>query len=322
MTKIIQKTLITAGAMVTCASIVAQPIAAIMTPAEKVAAAYTEVFEINSIYPSADYVMAHYYGLGDETKTKAINIFWTDYSTITEKEADATFADYGLTTPEWAHNFYNKTTDLTPNTEDSASWYLTRYRNTNPEAPLTDAPGVIYYTVKLANGELLSEKVDYRNCLGNEYYVADGGACKLERADNGELYYWPYKTGIRLGSDDEPKLDNEDETNSETDEVGGEVSGDNDKTDEADEEIPVVEDKGNEEENGGNGGVTAEQTAERIEEKVVATKIKAPETGILKNDGEETINTNWWWIIIPSTVMFGLLIWWFILPINGKNRHK
>lgn len=311
MTKTILKTLIAASIATACVGIVAEPISAIMSPAERAASAYTEVFEINAIYPSSDYVMAHYYGLGDETKTKAVNIFWTDYSMITEEDADATFASYGLTTPEWANNFYNKTTELTPNTEESASWYLTRYRNTNAESKIIDAPGVLYYTVKLANGDLLSEKVDYRDCLDNEYYVADGGACKLERAESGELYFWPYKTGIRQGPDDEPK---------EEDEIIEDLEKDNETDDELKEDDGVEDDEVSSEDVDKleENTETAQEINKNITEDIV---VKAPETGI-QNECKEGNKIDWWWLVIPSLVLIGLFVWWFILPLNREKSRK
>ena len=172
------------------------------TPVYREVGAYHEPFALNTIIPSENTINVHYYGIDDVTKTNFLSIYWANSDQISEEEADAKFVGFGLFTPDWATSFMNKKAELSPNNDSSAYWRMVRYENSSVN--LQDANGVLYYAVRLDNFDIWYGKVDYRDCLNNKYFT-DGASCKLEKfEESGELYYWPYLDGERLGPDEEP----------------------------------------------------------------------------------------------------------------------
>lgn len=166
-------------------------------------------FVIDKIMFDQNEIGVHYTGIGTETKTNYLNMFWADFEGITEVEADALMAEAGTTTPEGMTNFFQKKAELSPNV--GPTFFVYRYKNQG-ETSLWDLPGVVYYTTRLADGSFLRGKADYRDCLANPYFVekkeagyGSGLYCKLESFGDDRTYYWPYHLELgRLGDTSEP----------------------------------------------------------------------------------------------------------------------
>lgn len=250
-----------------------------------------EPFQINEIYPNRNEIAVHYYGIGDDTKTNYLNVYWSDFAKVSEEEMDLNMSSVGVATPGYANLFTNKKTELSPNTV--STWRLWKYENLG-SVELKDIPGVLYYSVRLANGTFLTGKADYRDCLNNPLYIeaGEGAYCKLEQyEEGGDLYYWPYEwsTG-RLGSDEEPAKPIEKEPDDGIEEGaddGVEEGNDEDTSgDEGDEPANIGDDKdedkdeiGGDDDNGAD--VDAEDSNNPLEERneVEVVVPKTPNTG-------------------------------------------
>lgn len=242
-------------------------------------------FVVDKILFDKNDIGVHYTGVGTDTKTNYLNVFWTDFNEMTEAEADILMTEAGTTTPEGMINFFQKKAELSPNT--ASTFYIYRYTNQGTRS-LWDVPGVLYYTVRLADGTFLKGKADYRDCLSNPYFVekkeagyGSGLYCKLESfGDDRETYYWPYHIDMgRLGDVSEPvdpldeeEVDDEGEGDGEGGEEGvGDDGGLGDETSDEGGEVDEPID--------GDGGEEAEEPVgdePKEQENVVP---KTPNTG-------------------------------------------
>ena len=166
-----------------------------------------EFFSINGINFEKDMVTYHYYGSdidGDNPTLQYLNIFWTDYKTLTEHTTDYLFQHVTTMTPWWGIDFWHgKINNALPNKGPSI-WVSYGYENQNPDFTLKDNfTGTLYVVALFSNGHYERQKINYLDCLTSSDYV-EGAYCRLEKKC-GQLFYWPYLADFgRLGDDSAP----------------------------------------------------------------------------------------------------------------------